>query len=159
MQGTVLKINVKNREKFKQTGFAGLPKFETTEAEITVSGVADDYNDYRTKSKKSTLDRAVLIMTVDIMRQLEREGWPVKSGDIGENLTIDGLSYDSFKIGNIYRVGNAELQITEKCNPCTRLSNLQYVGEKRVNEFIKVLKNRRGWYAKVLREGIVRKGD
>ena len=159
MQGTVLKINVKNREKFKQTGFAGLPKFETTEAEISVSGVADDYNDYRTKSKKSTLDRAVLIMTVDIMRQLEREGWPVKSGDIGENLTIDGLLYDSFKIGNIYRVGNAELQITEKCNPCTRLSNLQYVGEERVNEFIKVLKNRRGWYAKVLREGIVRKGD
>ena len=159
MEGTVVRINVKNREKFKQTGYAGLPKFETSEAEITISGVAGDYNDYRTKSKKSTPDRAILIMTTDMMRQLETEGWPLKPGDIGENLSIDGISYESFEIGNKYSVGSVELQITEKCNPCTRLANLPYVGEERVNEFIKLMKNRRGWYAKVLKEGKVQKND
>lgn len=159
MEGTVIRINVKDKEKFQQTGYAGLPKFETSEAEITVSGVAEDYNDYRTKSKQSTPDRVVLIMTTDIMKQLETEGWPVLPGDIGENLTIDGISYESFKIGNKYRVGGVELQITEKCNPCTRLGNLSYVGETRVNEFIKLMKNRRGWYAKVLKEGKVKKND
>ena len=159
MQGTVIRINVKNIEKFKQTGHAGLPKFETSEAEITISGVAGDYNDYRTQSKKSTPDRAVLIMTTDVMKQLKTEGWPLKPGDIGENLTVDGIPYQSFEIGNKYRVGDVELQITEKCNPCTRLANLPYVGENKVNEFIKTMKNRRGWYAKVLKEGTVRTND
>lgn len=159
MEGTVLRINVKNREKFKETGYAGLPKFEISEAEITKLGVADDYNDYRTKSKNSTPDRAVLIMTSDKLKQLESEGWPVKPGDIGENLTIDGIAYEQFKIGNKYRVGTVEIQITEKCNPCTRLSNLSYVGNEKVGEFIETMKNRRGWYAKILREGHVKTGD
>lgn len=160
MQGTVIRINVKNKEKYKETGYiTGLPKFEVSEAEITKSGVADDYNDYRSKSKKNTPDRAVLIMTIDAMKQLEKEGWAVKPGDIGENLTIDEMPYDSFEIGNKYAVGGVELQITEKCNPCTRLANLPYIGKERVNEFIKTIKNRRGWYAKVLKEGLVQKGD
>jgi MOSC domain-containing protein YiiM len=159
MQGTIVSINVKNKEKFKETGYAGLPKFSVMEAEITKLGVADDYNDFRTKSKQSTPDQAVLIMTTDALKQLGTEGWPVQSGDIGENLTVDGIAYDSIEIGNKYGFGDVEIQITEKCNPCERLSNLPYIGKEKVNEFIKTMKNRRGWYAKVLKEGLVRKGD
>ncbi|MHA2028578.1 MAG: MOSC domain-containing protein [Candidatus Kariarchaeaceae archaeon] len=33
------------------------------------------------------------------------------------------------------------------------------MGEEKVNEFIKTMKNRRGWYAKVLKEGSVSKGE
>ncbi|MHA2097117.1 MAG: MOSC domain-containing protein [Candidatus Kariarchaeaceae archaeon] len=160
MQGTVISINVKNREKFKETGYTtGLPKFEISEAKVSVSGVADDYNDYRTKSKQNTQDRAILIMTVDALKQLETEGWPIKPGDIGENFTIDGIPYGSIEIGHKYAVGGVTIQITEICNPCARLSNLSYVGEEKVNEFIKTMKNRRGWYAKVLKEGSVSKGE
>ena len=39
------------------------------------------------------------------------------------------------------------------------LSVLPYVGEEKVNDFIKTLVRRRGWYAEVMQEGIIKKGD
>jgi MOSC domain-containing protein YiiM len=56
-------------------------------------------------------------------------------------------------------VGSALLQISFKCEPCTYLYVLPYVGDERGSEFIKTVKDRRGWYARVLEEGSVKTGD
>lgn len=159
MQGEIVRISIKNHNKYKETGFVGLPKIEVSEAEINFSGVADDYNHYRATRKNNSPDRAVLLMTTDMLKQLQSEGWPLKPGDLGENLSVKDIPYEFFEVGKKFNVGEVKLEITEKCNPCNNLSALQYVGDEKVMEFIKILKNRRGWYAKVLKEGLVKKND
>ena len=39
------------------------------------------------------------------------------------------------------------------------LKHLPYIGNEKVKDFIKTLAGRRGWYAKVLKPGKIRKGD
>jgi MOSC domain-containing protein YiiM len=36
---------------------------------------------------------------------------------------------------------------------------LPYIGDERGQEFMKTIKDRRGWYARVLEEGVVQSGD
>jgi MOSC domain-containing protein YiiM len=150
MEGRVIQISTKG----KTAGKVGLPKQARDEADISFQGVEDDYNHFRQTRHKGTPNRAVLLMTSETINQLNSEGWPIKFGDIGENITTKGIPYDDFKPGNQYRIGGVEIQITELCNPCRNLHELPYVGEDRGSEFTATLKGRRGWYAKVLKEGI-----
>ena len=100
-----------------------------------------------------------MILSTDIIKELNKEGWPVKPGDLGENLLIDNFNYDSLQPGQCYQVGSVKLQISIICAPCNNLKNLDYVGESKRLFFIRTLINRRGWYAKVLKEGIITKND
>ena len=52
-----------------------------------------------------------------------------------------------------------KIEISFICDPCTNLYALSYVGEKRGPKFIETTNNRRGWYARVLKEGSVSVGD
>jgi MOSC domain-containing protein YiiM len=150
MVGQVVQISTKA----KKTGEVGLPKLPINEVQISFQGVGDDYNNFRQIRHKGSLDRAVLLMASEMIEQLNVEGWPIQSGDIGENITTKGIPYEEFKIGGQYRLGEVEIQITEMCNPCRNLHELPYVGEDRGSEFTATLKGRRGWYAKVLKEGV-----
>ncbi len=42
---------------------------------------------------------------------------------------------------------------------CTYLYSLPYIGDERGQEFMKTVKDRRGWYARVLEEGVVSASD
>ncbi len=90
---------------------------------------------------------------------LNAEGWSIQPGHIGKNLTTQGIPYDLFAVGKKYAIGEVLLQISKPCTPCRNLHILPYVGEQKVPAFIKTLVNRRGWYARVLREGHIKKGD
>jgi MOSC domain-containing protein YiiM len=98
-------------------------------------------------------------MPLETLQVLNAEGWPIRAGDIGENITTVGLPYDEFAPGKVYTVGAAELQISRACDPCDNLFLLPYVGKARGAEFLKTMLGRRGWYARVRREGVVRRGD
>ena len=154
MKGTVIQINIKPKD---ESG-VGLPKLSVKSVEIHIDGVGDDYNYYRQSDKQGTPNRAVLLMTMDKINELQLEGWPIQPGDLGENLTIDGLKYDQIKIGQKFKINQLEIEIEEICNPCRNLRFLNYVGD-RVDEFIKTMKGRRGWYARVVKEGTVKIND
>jgi MOSC domain-containing protein YiiM len=98
-------------------------------------------------------------MPTEMIQKLNQEGWPVKPGDLGENFTTTGIEYNGFQPGDQFYFGEAIIEITKGCNPCQNLTVLPYVTEKRGSEFIRTMLNRRGWYGKVVREGIVNKGD
>lgn len=148
-------INVKK----KIEGEVGLPKHAVSTAQVSKSGVENDFNNYRFESKNNTPDRAVLIYTTDKMQELNDEGWPIRPGDIGENFLIDGLKYDDLGIGNKLAIGEVQLEISEICNPCNNLSVLYYVGKEKIRDFIQTMKGRRGWYCRVLKEGNVSTND
>lgn len=118
-----------------------------------------DFNRYRHEEKHDDPGMAVLIVPFETIEALDREGWPVRPGDLGENITSEGIAYDSFAPGSRFRVGRAVVEVTKACDPCTNLFLLPYVGEVRGPEFLKTMVGRRGWYARVLESGMVRTGD
>ena len=160
MPGLIYQLNCK----LQTAGERGIPKYPVESAKITFQGLEGDYNRYRTEKQHSRLESALMLMPLEMILQLNQEEWPIEPGHLGENITTQGIPYDSFAPGKIYRVGQAEIQITEPCTPCTNLYLLPYVGRERVLEFKKILcptksQNRRGWYAKVLTEGMVHQGE
>ncbi len=155
MEGRIYQINIKPKTEDE----GGIPKISVKEAYLSINGVDGDYNHFRSTWKLGTLDRAVLIMPFETLKQLEEERWPVKPGDLGENITTHGIPYSEFLIGKRYSVGEAVIKISEICKPCKVLRVLPYVGQNKITDFIKTLEGRRGWYAKVINEGMVRTGD
>ncbi len=140
-------------------GERGLPKVAVPEAQVTAQGIEGDYNVYRHDVAHDDPAMAILLMPLETLRDLDREGWPVRPGDLGENLTTIGLPYDAFAPGRRFAVGPVLLEVSKACTPCDNLFQLPYVGEARGPEFLRVMLDRRGWYARVLREGRVRTDD
>lgn len=126
---------------------------------VSKGGLEGDFNLYRHEKLDDDPDSAVLIMPLETIEELNKEGWPIKPGDIGENITTRGIAYSRFAPGKRVRIGQAELQISRACNPCSNLLLLPYVGEGKGNQFLKIMFGRRGWYARVVSEGRVKKGD
>jgi MOSC domain-containing protein YiiM len=153
--GDVYQLNIKP----ETPGSRGLPKKPVNMIKILKSGLEGDFNVYRHQELSDDPDSAVLLMPLETIEELNKEGWPIKPGDIGENITTGGISYPQFAIGRKITLGQAELRISRACNPCTNLYLLPYVGELKGPQFLKVMLGRRGWYARVIREGSVRKGD
>jgi ferredoxin-NADP reductase/MOSC domain-containing protein YiiM len=79
-------------------------------------------------------------------------GW----GIFGENFTVDGLPDDQVCIGDRYRIGEAEFEVTQPRVTCYRVG--LRLGEPRMPALL-VAHHRPGFYLRVLREGHVRAGD
>jgi len=154
MTGKIYQINVKQ----ETAGQRGLPKQPVESAMVTYNGLDGDFNKWRHEKEHDDPGMALLIMSLEKIRELNKEGWPVQPGDIGENITTIGIPYEDFAPGKRYKLGEAEVQIYKKCDPCTNLYLLPYVGKEKGAGFIKTMLNRRGWYAKVTQEGRIRKG-
>jgi len=140
-------------------GEHGLPKPSVPTAQLSRAGVAGDFNKYRHEEKHDDPEMALLILPRETLEQLRREGWPVRSGDLGENITTEGIPYEEFGPGRRFRAGAAIFVISKPCTPCDNLYALPYVGASRGPDFLRTMLDRRGWYARVEREGLVRKGD
>ena len=163
MNGVVVQVN----RKPLTPGEHGLPKVPADAVRVTAQGLEGDYNRYRHDAKGGDPGRAVMLLPLETLRDLNAEGWPVQPGDMGENITSEGIPYDDFAIGAQYQVGEAVIKIAEPCVACMNLAVLPYIGEARGPAFIRTLTrmeggslfNRRGWYAAVVREGVIAPGD
>jgi len=133
----------------------GIPKTSVISAILSKSGIEGDYNNYRTIKKDQNPDMAVLVYPIETIHQLNDEGWPIMPGDMGENFTISGIPHSHFSPNQQYQIGESLIEISFECDPCQNLSVLPYVGKTKINEFIKTLMHRRGWYARVLKEGLI----
>ena len=153
--GTVLRLGAKG----EKPGERGLPKPEQLRARFTVEGVEGDYNLYRQTNKHGDPEMAVLILPVETLERLQAEGWPVQPGDVGENVTSSGIAYDALRPPRRAKIGEAMVVTSRPCDPCDNLFLLPYVGRERGPAFLKAMLGRRGWYARVLHPGWVRRGD
>ncbi|SDO70177.1 MOSC domain-containing protein YiiM [Nakamurella panacisegetis] len=77
-------------------------------------------------------------------------------GNFGENFTVDGLADEQVCIGDRYRIGEAEFEVTQPRTTCYRVG--LRLGEPRMAALL-VSEHRPGFYFRVLREGLVRPGD
>ena len=150
MDGIVYQLSVKSYV----NGQRGIPKLPIESAFLSYKGLEGDFNIYRTEKKASTLDRAILILPLETINKITSDGWgPVLSGHLGENITSQGIPYEAFSVGTRWQVDQAMIEIAEVCKPCGNLNVLPYIGYIKAVPFIKALIDRRGWYARVIKEG------
>jgi MOSC domain-containing protein YiiM len=77
-------------------------------------------------------------------------------GMFGENLTVSGLDESVMRIGDVYKIGEALVQVSQPREPCYKLG-VRFGNQNIIQEFIK--HNHPGTYVKILREGHVSVGD
>ncbi len=77
-------------------------------------------------------------------------------GMFGENLTVKGLDETQISIGDIYKVGNALIQITQPREPCFKFG-VKFGSQTALKQFIDY--GLPGTYVRILEEGEVKTGD
>ncbi|WP_406004997.1 MOSC and FAD-binding oxidoreductase domain-containing protein [Streptomyces sp. NBC_00637] len=102
--------------------------------------------------------RAVLVYQLQSYRywrkQLGRDD--LTFGMFGENFTVDGLPDDEVCIGDRYRIGEAEFEVTQPRVTCYRVG--MRLGEPAMASLL-VAHHRPGFYLRVITEGLVEAGD
>ena len=86
----------------------------------------------------------------------ERPELDFRPGTFGENLTTEGLLDDNVSVGDRFRVGTAELVVTQPRLPCYKLG-IKMGRDEFVTEFLE--RGLYGFYLAVAREGEVEAGD
>ncbi|MFC5648475.1 MOSC domain-containing protein [Paenibacillus solisilvae] len=102
-------------------------------------------------------DKAVCVYSADHFAYWE-EQWskPVEAGAFGENFTISGLTEENIHIGDIIRIGEAVVQVSQPRQPCFKLGVKHQIPELSLQV---QQSGYTGYYFRVLQEGIVQEGD
>src|SRR6185437_4675685 len=102
--------------------------------------------------------RAVLVYQIQAYQHwAEHFGWDDYSyGQFGENLTVDGLPDDQVCVGDRYRIGAAEFEVTQPRVTCYRVG--LRLGQPELPALL-VSHHRPGFYLRVLTEGRIQAGD
>ncbi|QXP61529.1 MOSC domain-containing protein [Olleya sp. HaHaR_3_96] len=77
-------------------------------------------------------------------------------GVFGENLTVKGLDETKIRVGDIYKIGTALVQVTQPREPCFKLG-IRFGTQTILKQFINHA--RPGTYIRILEEGLVKPGD
>lgn len=144
--GSIEKINVKGKEKktayykypienavqLTVTGFVGDQHVYKGHGGISKAVCLYDYNDYDLWSDYMDIDTEFSLF--------------------GENITTVGLDKDTICIGDIYKLGEALIQVTEGRGPCNTIAQVH-----NVPNIVKMMAASRatGCYFRVLEEGMV----
>jgi MOSC domain-containing protein YiiM len=103
------------------------------------------------------VDKAVYVYSEDSYLWWAGElGHSLQPGELGENLTVRGLTDDLVRIGDRMRIGDVLVEVTQPREPCFKLGIR--MGDKR---FVARFRDagRTGFYLRVLEEGTVAPGD
>jgi ferredoxin-NADP reductase/MOSC domain-containing protein YiiM/ferredoxin len=102
--------------------------------------------------------RAVLVYQVQSYEHWKRHFGrsELAFGSFGENLTVDGLPDDEVCIGDRYRIGEAEFEVTQPRVTCYRVG--MRLGEPELPALL-VSHHRPGFYMRVIAEGRIEAGD
>ncbi len=77
-------------------------------------------------------------------------------GMFGENLTVEGLNEAQIRVGSIYRIGEALVQISQPREPCYKLG-VRFKDQNIVKQFID--HGFPGTYVRILEKGQIKAGD
>jgi MOSC domain-containing protein YiiM len=77
-------------------------------------------------------------------------------GAFGENLTVEGLLEDVIRVGDVFTIGNAELEVSQPRLPCFKLG-IRFGDPDMLRRFLE--SGRLGFYLRVRGVGIIPAGD
>jgi MOSC domain-containing protein YiiM len=143
----------------------GVPKKPIPEGRVTFTHVAGD--DWDDKKHHGLPGQAICLFSAELIEELRQEGFPLFPGAMGENFTTEGLEYRRVRLGDTYSVGSeVTIRITKIRRPCRTITvygegiiKATYDAAVRAGDTSAPKWGRSGYYAEVLREGVVRPGD
>jgi ferredoxin-NADP reductase/MOSC domain-containing protein YiiM/ferredoxin len=102
--------------------------------------------------------RAVMVYQISSYRHWQQHFGrdDLSYGAFGENLTVDGLPDDEVCVGDRYRIGEAEFEVTQPRVTCYRVG--MRLSEPQLPELL-VAHHRPGFYMRVITEGRIQAGD
>lgn len=128
----------------------GIPKVPRQLGCLSFAGFASDEHNH---AKHNDMLQAVSLQDEEILDDLNKEGFTLKGGSTGENLVVRHLHVNRMDVGAILEFsGGVILELTKVRKPCYVLDSI----DPRLKE---VIVGRCGFYAKVLREGLIQAGD
>ncbi len=102
-------------------------------------------------------DKAVCVYPLDHYSYWEKElGRKLLPGAMSENLTVSGALETEVYIGDVFRAGEAAVQISQPRVPCNKLARKN--GERRLAKWVSQA-GYTGFYTRVLSEGMVNACD
>ena len=136
---------------------AGLPKYQKEYIEIYEFGVKGDFHSGKINfhANKNNLDRQITIVSNEVIKEISiKIGKKLIPGSLGENILIEGMGYlENFTKGMKLKFGNdVVLKVTGQNQPCSALNSID-------EKMLKLIIGKRGLLAKVIKTGIIKKGD
>lgn len=155
MQGTIVQVSISP---------GGLPKRPVSGGFITSLGIDGDRQAH--PEFHGGPRQAVLLIAAETVEELQRRGYPVIFGSLGENLTVRGIDVRNLRIGDRIRAGGALLEITKPRGPCSQLDIYgpaikEEIYDKRVKarDYTSSRWGMSGFYLSVVDAGPVTQGD
>ena len=96
---------------------------------------------------RSASERQILLVDRETLDALE-----LLPGTIRENITTEGLNVNGLSVGESLRLGEALLEVSMPCTPCSLMEAIR-------PGLRKELRGRRGMLCKVVEGGRIRQGD
>jgi MOSC domain-containing protein YiiM len=148
MTGRIASINV---------SAGGVPKRPVRSARVTSLGLMGD--SHRDTAHHGGPERALCLFAIELIDALTSEGHPIAPGAIGENITVEGIPWETVAPGARYRLGDrVVIEVTTYTSPCHKIQG-SFLG----NQQSRVSQTRHpGWsrvYARVLTAGEIHRGD
>jgi MOSC domain-containing protein YiiM len=157
--GKVLSVNVGGIRQFDyegRTAESAIWKLPVT-GRVRVRGVNLDGDDQADRGAHGGPDKAVYAYAVEDQRWWASQiGRPLAYGEVGENLTTDGIDVTNALVGERWTVGTALLEVSEPRIPCWRLG--VRMGDKRFPRGF-TQAGRPGAYLRIIAEGDIAGGD
>lgn len=155
MKGTVVQVS---------TSAGGVPKLPVLVGSLGFEGFEGD--SWRNRKYHGGPNQAVLLISMEVLDDLSAMGFRVFPGALGENVTTEGLNYHELRLGQTLQLGEATIELTKVRVPCDTISCYGVGIQKEIYD-AKVKRGDvssprwgySGFYARVLRPGIVRPQD
>ncbi len=128
---------------------------QPVEGPVQVTALGLEGDQVADKKNHGGPDQALLGLPSIHYANWKEEGHAFEVGSFGENFLMDGFAEDEVCIGDVFRVGEVEVQVAHPRVPCGTLAKrLKVPVLQRVWETA-----RGGFYLRVLKTGLVHPGD
>ena len=128
----------------------GIPKYLQNSVLVSFIGLKNDGHNH---AKHNNPLQAVCLQDEENLEQLRQEGFPLYYGTVGENLTVRNLYVQKLSVGTILEFEEGViLELTKERKPCYVLDAIDPLLKEKIL-------GRCGFYAKVLREGLIKTGE
>ena len=137
------------------TTVGGVPKPRVDLIEIETLGIRNEI--IRDKKHHGGAEKAVCIISEEVIHDLRDQGHPISGGTTGENILLS-VPYDALNPGVLLEFEQVTLEITMAASPC------KTIADSFINQEFNLLSDKKypgktRWYARVLSEGTVYDGE
>jgi MOSC domain-containing protein YiiM len=92
----------------------------------------------------------------ELLQRETKRPTPIGCGFVGENLSVEGFSESEVWVGDIWQIGEVELQVTKLREPCFKFNaRMAYKGSSKAM----IQSGKSGWYLQVNQGGWIKAGD